>query len=205
MSAASSCGKAWCCLAFMWPASPAPLRWPGAQALHAGRPDPHPDDGAAQLPLARPAQPSSGLWQRVVIFMRRVGGVILTMTILPWFLASFPGCAGRRHGARHRVQLCRPHRGLVGACVCPLGFNWQISIALVPGMAAREVMVSSLGTVYALSATGEEAAQALMPVLAQAWSLPRPWPCWPGSCLHRSACRPGDGEARDRRLEDAPR
>ena len=34
----------------------------------------------------------------------------------------------------------------------PIGFNWQISIALVPGLAAREVAVGALGTVYALSA-----------------------------------------------------
>ncbi|MEO8279693.1 MAG: nucleoside recognition domain-containing protein, partial [Ideonella sp.] len=53
----------------------------------------------------------------------------------------------------------------------PIGFNWQISIALVPGLAAREVAVSSLGTVYALSATGNDTAQALMPLIAQSWSL----------------------------------
>ena len=53
----------------------------------------------------------------------------------------------------------------------PIGFNWQISIALVPGMAAREVAVSALGTVYALSATGDDTAGALMPLIAQHWSL----------------------------------
>jgi len=54
----------------------------------------------------------------------------------------------------------------------PIGFNWQISIALVPGLAAREVAVSSLGTVYALSATGDAATQALTPLIAQQWGLP---------------------------------
>ena len=53
----------------------------------------------------------------------------------------------------------------------PIGFNWQISIALVPGIAAREVMVGALGTVYALSATGDDAAKQLAPVIAQQWSL----------------------------------
>ena len=53
----------------------------------------------------------------------------------------------------------------------PIGFNWQISIALVPGMAAREVAVSALGTVYALSATGSDTAQALAPLIASGWSL----------------------------------
>ena len=53
----------------------------------------------------------------------------------------------------------------------PIGFNWQISIALVPGLAAREVAVSALGTVYALSATGDDTALALAPLIAQGWSF----------------------------------
>jgi ferrous iron transport protein B len=53
----------------------------------------------------------------------------------------------------------------------PLGFNWQISIALVPGMAAREVAVGALGTVYSLSAADNAMADALSPVIAQGWSL----------------------------------
>ena len=52
----------------------------------------------------------------------------------------------------------------------PIGFNWQISIALVPGLAAREVAVSALGTVYAMSGTGDVAG-ALAPVIAHSWSL----------------------------------
>jgi ferrous iron transport protein B len=55
--------------------------------------------------------------------------------------------------------------------LAPIGFNWQISIALVPGLAAREVAVSALGTVYALSATGDATAQALAPIIAHSWSL----------------------------------
>jgi ferrous iron transport protein B len=53
----------------------------------------------------------------------------------------------------------------------PLGFNWQISVALVPGMAAREVVVGALGTVYSLSAADKSVTDALAPVLAQGWSL----------------------------------
>jgi ferrous iron transport protein B len=53
----------------------------------------------------------------------------------------------------------------------PIGFNWQISIALVPGLAAREVLVSSLGTVYALSGTASDAATALVPIISSTWSL----------------------------------
>ena len=112
-----------------------------------------------------------GLWQRVAIFMRRVGGVILALTIALWFLASFPGAP---------IDATRPaieysFAGTLGRWLAvvfePIGFNWQISIALVPGLAAREVAVSSLGTVYALSSTANDTAQALSPLIAANWSL----------------------------------
>ena len=112
-----------------------------------------------------------GLWQRVAIFMKRVGGVILTLTIALWFLASFPGAPD---GAT-RPAIEYSFAGTLGRWLAvvfePIGFNWQISIALVPGLAAREVAVSSLSTVYALSATGKDTAQALAPLIAQNWSL----------------------------------
>ena len=112
-----------------------------------------------------------GLWQRVVIFMKRVGGIILVLTILLWFLASFPAPPPGATGAPIEYSFA----GWLGRGLAvifePIGFNWQISIALVPGMAAREVAVSALGTVYALSATGDDTAGALMPLIAQSWSL----------------------------------
>ena len=112
-----------------------------------------------------------GLWQRVAIFMKRVGGVILVLTIALWFLASFPGAP---EGAI-RPAIEYSFAGTLGRWLAvifePIGFNWQISIALVPGLAAREVAVSSLGTVYALSATANDTAQALTPLIASNWSL----------------------------------
>ena len=112
-----------------------------------------------------------GLWQRVMIFMRRVGGVILLLTILLWFLASFPGAPSDSTGPAIEHSIA----GMIGRALeyvlAPIGFNWQICIALVPGMAAREVAVSSLATVYALSATGDNTAQALSPLISQSFSL----------------------------------
>ncbi|MBC7683599.1 MAG: ferrous iron transporter B, partial [Bdellovibrionales bacterium] len=61
-------------------------------------------------------------------------------------------------------------RGLA-VIFAPIGFGWQICIALVPGMAAREVAVGALGTVYALSQTGDALATSLTPIIAQSWSL----------------------------------
>lgn len=112
-----------------------------------------------------------GLWQRVAIFMKRVGGVILVLTIALWFLASFPGAP--LDATRPAIEYS--FAGTLGRWLAvvfePIGFNWQISIALVPGLAAREVAVSSLGTVYALSASASDTAQALSPLIAANWSL----------------------------------
>ena len=112
-----------------------------------------------------------GLKQRVNIFLRRVGGIIMLLTIALWFLASFPGAPAGATGSPIEYSIA----GYIGKALAvvfePIGFNWQISVALVPGMAAREVAVSSLGTVYALSAAGSDTAQALSPLIATQWSL----------------------------------
>jgi ferrous iron transport protein B len=112
-----------------------------------------------------------GLGQRVEIFLRRVGGIILTLTIALWFLASFPAPPAGATGAAIEYSVAGTLGRALAVVFEPIGFNWQISIALVPGMAAREVAVSSLATVYALSASGSDTAQALMPLIAQSWSL----------------------------------
>ena len=107
-----------------------------------------------------------GLWERALIFLKRVGGIILALTILLWLLLNFPG-GGIEHSFAGRIGAAMEH------VFAPIGFNWQICIALVPGMAAREVVVSSLATVYALAAAGNDAdtARALSPMIQQHWSL----------------------------------
>ena len=112
-----------------------------------------------------------GLWQRVTIFMKRVGGVILVLTIALWFLASFPGAPADATRPAIEYSMAGTLGHALAVVFQPIGFNWQISIALVPGLAAREVAVSSLATVYALSATGTDTAQALAPLIAHNWSL----------------------------------
>ena len=112
-----------------------------------------------------------GLWQRAVIFMKRVGGIILTLTIALWFFASFPAPPAGATGAPIEYSVAGRIGHALAVVFEPIGFNWQISVALVPGMAAREVAVSALGTVYALSATGDDTAEALTPLIAHTWSL----------------------------------
>lgn len=123
-----------------------------------------------RLPHARDL--AVGLYERGMIFLKRVGGIILALTILLWVLLSFPAApAGATMPA-----IDYTYAGQIGHAMAvffaPLGFNWQICIALIPGLAAREVAVSSLATVYALSAADDDAAsQALTPLISDGWSL----------------------------------
>ncbi len=113
-----------------------------------------------------------GLLHRAQLFMRRVGGVIMLLTIALWFLASFPGAPEGATKAAIEYSFAGMLGQALAVVLAPIGFNWQISIALIPGMAAREVAISALGTVYALSASQASAADTLGPLLAQHWSLP---------------------------------
>ncbi|HQS99531.1 MAG TPA: ferrous iron transporter B [Thiobacillus sp.] len=112
-----------------------------------------------------------GLWQRAEIFLKRVGGIILALTLVMWFLASFPAPPTGATGPAIEYSFAGTLGRGLATIFEPIGFNWQISVALVPGMAAREVAVSALGTVYALSATGDDTARALTPLIAHSWSL----------------------------------
>jgi ferrous iron transport protein B len=112
-----------------------------------------------------------GLWERGRIFLRRVGGIIFALMVLLWFLSSYPAPPPDATGPAIQYSIA----GWLGQALqhvfAPIGFNWQISIALVPGLAAREVAVGALGTVYSMSAAGDAVADALSPVIAQGWSL----------------------------------
>ena len=112
-----------------------------------------------------------GLWQRALIFLSRVGGIIFAVMVLLWFMSTFPGPPDGATGAAIQYSFAGMFGHALEPLFAPIGFTWQICIALVPGMAAREVAVGALGTVYALSVTGEETAQALSPILAQTWSV----------------------------------
>ncbi|MCX2865439.1 ferrous iron transporter B [Paucibacter sp. PLA-PC-4] len=112
-----------------------------------------------------------GLWQRVKIFLRRVGGIILVLSVLLWLLASFPAPPAGATGPAIEYSLAGTLGRALAVVFEPIGFNWQISISLVPGLAAREVAVSALGTVYTLSAVSDDTAGALTPLIAQGWSL----------------------------------
>jgi ferrous iron transport protein B len=111
-----------------------------------------------------------GLWTRAAIFLKRAGTIILAMMVLIWVLASFPQPPDGATEPAISYSLAATIGSAMQPITAPLGFNWQINVALIPGMAAREVAVGSLGTIYSISG-GEEAADKIGQALAGHWSL----------------------------------
>ena len=110
-----------------------------------------------------------GLLQRAHIFLRWVGSVILVLTPALRFLASFPTPPAGATGSPNECGLAGLRGKGLALVFAPIDFNWPIKFAVVPGMAASEVVVSSLATVCALGGSGE-AAGALAPLIAKGWS-----------------------------------
>lgn len=126
-----------------------------------------------ELPTYKMPDPRNllaGLWLRAKMFLRRAGTVILGLMVLLWFLASFPAPPPDAVQPPIYYSFAGRLGHLLEPLLAPVGFNWEIAIALIPGMAAREVAVAALGTVYALS--GDTLDTALTATLAQAWTLP---------------------------------
>ena len=111
-----------------------------------------------------------GVWSRALAFLQRAGTTILAMMILIWLLASFPQPPDGATGPAINYSLAAMIGHAIEPFTAPLGFNWQINVALIPGMAAREVAVGALGTIYSIDA-GEGAAEKIGQALVGQWSL----------------------------------
>ena len=130
---AAACATAWLLKSTVLKSSPLPFmlqlppyRWPTARSL------------------------SLRLFDRARVFLRRAGTVILVTTIVLWFLASVPYVDGQPPAIGDSLA------GSIGKTieplVEPLGLNWKIGIGLITSMAAREVIVGTLGTIYGMEA-----------------------------------------------------
>lgn len=128
-----------------------------------------------ELPRYRwpnPRDIAMGLWERTLIFMRRVTGIILSLTVILWFLSSYPAPPAGATLPAIDYSFAGQIGRFMEPLFAPIGFNWQICIALIPGLAAREVAVAALATVYAISGGDDVAAQALSPLIAAQWTIP---------------------------------
>jgi ferrous iron transport protein B len=113
-----------------------------------------------------------GLAERTSIFLRRVGGIILALVVLLWFLSSYPAPPADAIGNALDYSFAGRLGHFMEPLFAPIGFNWQICIALIPGLAAREVAVSSLATVYALSNDNPDVvASQLSQIVGSEWTV----------------------------------
>jgi ferrous iron transport protein B len=120
--------------------------------------------------MPRPRSIAIGIYTRAKMFLQRAGTTIFSMMVLIWFLASFPQPPAGTTEPAIDFSLAAWIGKAIEPLLAPLGFNWQIAVALIPGMAAREVAVAALGTVYAIEG-GKEAAEQIGQMLATKWSL----------------------------------
>lgn len=128
-----------------------------------------------ELPTYKWPSPRSiiiGLWERGYLFVRRAGTVILSLTVLIWFLSSYPKAPEGYAEPAINYSYAGRLGHAIEPVIKPLGFDWRIGIALIPGFAAREVMVSALATVYAVEGEGDDAvSEALGTILVKDWSI----------------------------------
>jgi ferrous iron transport protein B len=110
-----------------------------------------------------------GVWQRGKIFLRRAGTIIFSLMVVVWFLSSFPGAPEGATGPAIDYSFAGMLGHLIHPLLAPIGFTWQMAVALVPGIAAREVAVGALGTVYAIG--GQVGTGTLGAALAASWPL----------------------------------
>jgi len=119
--------------------------------------------------MPKPRDIAIGLWERSAIFIKRLTGVILALTVLMWFISTFPSPPAGATGPAIDYSFA----GYIGHGLqfifAPLGFNWQISLSLIPAFAARETAVAALATVYAVG--GDANTGGLAHALATNFSL----------------------------------
>ncbi|PVM92309.1 ferrous iron transport protein B [Caulobacter radicis] len=126
-----------------------------------------------ELPTYRWPEPRNvalNLWTRAKIFMNRAGRIILPLMVLVWVLSTFPYPPEGATGPAIDYSIAGRVGKFIAPVMEPIGFNWQMTVALIPGMAAREVAVAVLGTVYAVGGDADSH-DALSTLLSQQWSL----------------------------------
>ncbi len=113
------------------------------------------------------------LWDKVRSFLKRAGTIIFALSVVLWALVSFPGAPENAEGPAIDYSFAGMLGRVLQPIFEPIGFTWQMTIAMIPGVAAREVVVAALGTVYAVSADSDEAtSNALIPIVHNDWGLP---------------------------------
>ena len=112
------------------------------------------------------------LWDKMSAFLRKAGTVIFTLSVVLWVLVTFPSAPVNAVGPAIDYSFAGMLGHLIEPIFAPIGFTWQMCISLIPGLAAREIVVAALGTVYAVGGVGDEAInQTLIPIIHAQWGL----------------------------------
>ena len=122
--------------------------------------------------MPRLADIGIGLWTRALIFLKRAGTIIAATTVVLWLLLSYPKPPANSGIAQVSYSVGGRIGSGIEVLVRPIGFNRDISLALLPAMAAREVAVWAIGTVYAIDDTGDASTQKITDKLRGRWTLP---------------------------------
>ena len=88
------------------------------------------------------------MWERSVLFLKKAGTIILGVSIILWFLASYPKLDNATPSAQLKHSFAGRAGLLIEPIIKPLGFDWRIGIGLVSSVLQREVFVSTMGTIY---------------------------------------------------------
>lgn len=114
-----------------------------------------------------------GLYDRASIFLKRVGGIIVALSILLWVLVTFPQPPDNASMPAINYSLAGQLGHLIHPIFAPIGFTWEICIALIPAMAAREVVIAALGVIYAMSGDENTVTQSLLSQISgpDGWGL----------------------------------
>ncbi len=127
-----------------------------------------------ELPAYKRPEPLNVLvsvWVRLKAFLTRAGTTILAIMIVIWWLSNTPLPPPGATDPAIDYSFAGRIGHVIAPVFAPIGFNWAIALALIPAFAAREVMVATLGAVYAVAAGGESTG-ALVSTLQHQWSTP---------------------------------
>lgn len=130
-----------------------------------------------EMPTYKWPQPKNvfrGTWNRAKLFIKNAGTIILAASMVIWVLSYFP--RPPQNLSKSESPLLYSYAGKLGKiiepAIKPLGFDWTIGVGLVSGIAAREVIVSTLGTLYSIDENSEEGLEkSLSESLQERWSL----------------------------------
>jgi len=109
------------------------------------------------------------MWDRGMIFVRKAGTIILALSIILWFLLSYPKVDGADESEQTRQSYAGQVGHLIEPVIKPLGYDWQIGIGIIASFAAREVFVSTMAITYSVQEGDDDTKPLLQAMQQETW------------------------------------